>query len=161
MGRLRPGRIARGLGLLIGAGVIATHVSAAPGYPVATGARAKPSGVLETQSSATASSRARSRRATKLRATTGCTSTRKPYVTFRWIPARNRGRAQRVDYTEFFAGFSSGTFHKSRKLAPGKRRWRTTNIKTGFDYSWRVMTRRGDRWVRSRIRGFDGPVCIG
>ena len=81
-------------------------------------------------------------------------------MTFRWIPARNRGRAQRVDYTEFFRGFASGRFHKSRKLAAGKRRWRTANIKTGFDYSWRVMTRRGDRWVRSRIGGFDGPVCV-
>src|SRR5215216_274512 len=107
MGPLRPARPARGvLGLLVGAAVIATsgsHVSAALGYSDATSARAAPFeaevvalvGTVEAQSSATESRRARSRRATNLRATTGCTSERQPYVTFRWIPARNRGRAQR------------------------------------------------------------------
>ena len=108
----------------------------------------------------TASTARGSRRATRLRATTGCNSKREPFVTFRWIPARLRGRAQRVDYTEFFGGFSSGKFHMSRKLAPGKRRWRTGKIETGFDYEWRVMTRRAHRWVRSAVRSFDGPVCL-
>jgi hypothetical protein len=103
----------------------------------------------------------RSRRATKLRATPGCTKEREPLVRFRWVPARPRGRAQRVDCTEYFRGFSTRQFHKGRKLASGKRRWRTTKIETGLDYSWRVLTRRGDRWVSSKIRSFDGPLCLG
>jgi hypothetical protein len=111
--------------------------------------------------SATASGRARSRRASGLRATTGCNSKREPFVAFRWTPARKRGRAQRVDYTEFFRGLSGRQFHKSRKLAPGKRRWRTGRIETGLDYDWRVMTRRAHRWVSSGVRSFDAPVCVG
>ena len=104
--------------------------------------------------------RARSRRATRLRATTGCNAEHEPFVRFRWTPARKRGRAQRVEYSEFFRGFSSHTYHKSRKLGPRKRRWRTANIETGLDYSWRVMTRRADRWVSSNVRSFDGPLCL-
>jgi hypothetical protein len=116
--------------------------------------------LVESRSSATASRRAQSRRATRLRATPGCNSKREPFVRFRWTPARKRGRAQRVEYTEYFRGFSSHTFHKSRELAPSKRRWRTANIETGLDYSWRVMTRRADRWVSSKVRSFDGPLCL-
>lgn len=158
------------LSLLAAATLLATFgsvQSSAEDYSQARGAPSKPSNALAQQSadvqshaSHTASKRAGSRRATRLRATTGCNSKREPFVTFRWIPARLRGRAQRVDYTEFFGGFSSGKFHKSRKLAPGKRRWRTGKIETGFDYEWRVMTRRADRWVRSAVRSFDGPVCV-
>jgi hypothetical protein len=81
-------------------------------------------------------------------------------VTFRWSPARIRGRAQRVEYTEFFGGFSSGKFHRSRKLPRGKRRWRTAKIEPGFDYEWRVRTRRAHRWVSSAVRSFDGPICL-
>jgi hypothetical protein len=121
-------------------------------------ADAEQSGGVNSQSPAPR--RARSSRATRLRATTGCNSAREPFVRFRWIPARNRGRAQRVDYTEFFGGFSGGEFHKSRNLAPGKRRWRTANIETGLDYSWRVVTRRAHRWVSSRVGSFDGKVCV-
>jgi hypothetical protein len=115
---------------------------------------------LKSQSSVAASRRARSRRATSLRATTGCNSKREPFVRFRWIPARKRGRAQRVDYTEFFRGLSSRQFHKSRKLAPRKQRWRTGRIETGLDYDWRVMTRRAHRWVSSGVHTFDAPVCV-
>ena len=109
--------------------------------------------------SSPASRRARARRATNLHATTGCNAEHEPFVKFRWTAARKRGRAQRVQYTEFFHGFTTGDFHKSRKLKPGKRRWRTARIHTGLDYSWRVMTRRADRWVSSKVRPFDGPLC--
>ena len=37
-----------------------------------------------------------------------------------------------VDYTEFFRGFFSGKFHKSGKLAPGKRRWTTGKSRRSF-----------------------------
>jgi hypothetical protein len=158
------------LSVLAAATLLATFGSArssAEGYSQARGAPSKPSNALAQQSadvqfqaSPKASKRAGSRRATRLRATTGCNSKREPFVTFRWIPARLRGRAQRVDYTEFFAGFSGGKFHKSRKLAPGTRRWRTGKIETGFDYDWRVMTRHAHRWVRSAVGSFDGPVCV-
>lgn len=167
-GSARPGRGL--LSLLAAATLLATFGSvrsSAEDYSQARGAPSTPSTALAQQSagvqshaSHTASKRAGSRRATKLRATTGCNSKREPFVTFRWIPARLRGRAQRVDYTEFFRGFFSGKFHKSGKLAPGNRRWTTGKIETGFDYEWRVMTRRAHRWVWSAVRSFDGPVCL-
>lgn len=164
-------RFRRGLlSLLAVATLLATFGSvrsSAEDYSQARETLSKPSNALAPQSadvqshaSRTASKLAGSRRATRLRATTGCNSKREPFVTFRWIPARPRGRAQRVDYTEFFGGFSGGKFHKGRKLAPGKRRWGTGKIVTGFDYEWRVMTLRADRWVRSAVRSFDGPVCV-
>jgi hypothetical protein len=116
---------------------------------------------VKSQLSDSASKAAGLRRATRIRARPGCTLDREPFVRFRWSPARDRGRAQRVDYTEFFRGFRAGKYHKSRKLAPGKRRWRTRKIETGLDYNWRVMTRRTRRWVRSPVRSFDAPVCVG
>lgn len=170
-----PSRSARvGLGLItlvVAAALVATWApdrSPAEGSSGALGGHPDPSNALAHQaqlvkgrSSATASRRARRRRATRLRARTGCNSKREPFVAFRWTPARKRGRAQRVDYTEFFRGLSTRSFHRSRKLVPGKRRWRTGKIESGLDYDWRVMTRRADRWVSSAVRSFDGPVCVG
>jgi hypothetical protein len=165
---ISPSRFVRiGLGvisLLVGAALLATGEwdrSAAQGQSEAfSGAPEASTALVKSHLSATASTRARARRATRLRAITGCISKRNPFVRVRWIPARKRGRAQRVEYTEFFRGFSSHKFHKSRKLAPRTRRWRTANIETGLDYNWRVMTRRAHRWVSSKVRSFDGPLCL-
>jgi len=99
-------------------------------------------------------------RARNLRARTGCNADREPIVRFRWSPAPDGGPAQRVDYTEFFAGLSGGDFHRSPRLSGQENRWRTGNIETGIHYEWRVMTRHGRRWVTSAVRSFDGPVCI-
>jgi hypothetical protein len=166
---ISPARFARiGLGvvsLLVGAALLAageSDRSSAQDHSEAFSAATEAStALLKSPSSATASSRARSRRATRLRAIPGCNSKRDPFVRVRWIPARKRGRAQRVEYTEFFRGFASHNFHKSRKLGPRRRRWRTANIETGVDYNWRVMTRRAHRWVSSKVRSFDGPLCLG
>ncbi len=151
------------VGLVAAVALIAAYGSSgspAANYAQVRSTQPEPSKTLAEQSKSSASRRARKLRATKLRARTGCNSRRQPFVKFRWSPARKRGRAQRVDYTEFFGGFSSHKFHKSRKLSPGKRRWRTGNIETGFDYKWRVMTRRAHRWVSSARHSFDGPVCV-
>jgi hypothetical protein len=159
-----------GLGLVslfVAAALWGPDRSPAQNYSAGLGGPLKPSnalaeqaGLVKAQSSTSASRRARARRATGLRATTGCNSKREPFVRFHWVPARRRGLAQRVDYTEFFRGLSNRSFHKSRKLGPRKRRWSTTKIETGLDYSWRVMTRRAHRWVSSKVRPFDGPVCV-
>jgi hypothetical protein len=158
----RPGSARIGLGLvslLVATALVATWGSDRSPAKNHSGALSG-SRDMKAQSSATGSRRTRSRHATRLRATTGCNSKREPFVRFRWIPARKRGRAQRVDYTEFFRGLSSRQFHKSRKLAPRKRRWRTGRIETGLDYDWRVMTRRAHRWVSSGVHSFDAPVCV-
>jgi hypothetical protein len=141
--------------LLVGAALLAAGAS----DPSAAQDHSEAFGAPPTASTAVVE-RARSRHATRLRATPGCNAEHEPFVRFRWIPARKRGRAQRVEYSEFFRGFSSHTFHKSRKVGPRKRRWTTANIETGLDYSWRVMTRRADRWASSKVRSFDGPLCL-
>jgi hypothetical protein len=169
----RPGSARIGLGLVslvVATALTATwgldrspakdHSGGLSGQPKPPDTLAEQSGDVKSQSSAQASRRARSRRATSLRATTGCNSKREPFVRFRWIPARKRGRTQRVDFTEFFRGLSSRQFHKSPKLAPRTRRWRTGRIETGLDYDWRVMTRRAHRWVSSAVQSFDAPVCV-
>jgi hypothetical protein len=166
--RSRPPRepsrfLARAVICLVAAALLVTWVSdrsAARDHSDVLNAQSTALTPLVARSSSSASRRARTRRATKLRATTGCTEDHEPFVKFRWRPARKRGRAQRVQYTEFFHGFTSRDFHASRKLKPGKRRWRTAKIETGLDYSWRVMTRRAHRWVGSKVRPFDGPLCI-
>jgi hypothetical protein len=107
-----------------------------------------------------AASQSNSKKAHRLRAGSGCDSDQKPFVRFRWSPAADRGQAQRVDYTEFFDGLSSGNFDKSPKLPGDKGRWRTAKVESGVHYEWRVTTLRAGRLVRSAIASFDGAVCL-
>ncbi|MGH2711996.1 MAG: hypothetical protein ACRDH9_12440 [Actinomycetota bacterium] len=96
--------------------------------------------------------------ARKLRAAPDCDPPGTPVVGLRWAPGR--GTAQRVQYTEFFNGFETGQFDRSRRLEGDDGRHRLRGTVSGYHYRWRVVTLYGRKWVASRIDEFDGPVCV-
>lgn len=98
------------------------------------------------------------RRARHLRAAPECDGPGEPVVYLRWRAAA-RG-AQRVDTTKFFRGFQTGDYERGRRLDRGVERLKLRDVETGIHYQWRVMTRRGGRWLSSKIGEFDGPVCV-
>lgn len=100
----------------------------------------------------------RNRAATRLQALPECDSGNEPVVHLSWMPARDRGRAQKVAVTQFADGFETGRFEVSERLATNASTYDWLGTRANGAYRWRVLTRYR-AWTGSRIFSFIGPAC--
>jgi hypothetical protein len=100
--------------------------------------------------------------ATQLRAVAGCEGSglNNHVADFSWRPAEPPGDGQRLVLSYVPGGLETDAFLRTGTLPADQSSYHWTQMNPGTGpRTWRVLTKRGDTWVRSETATFHGVDC--